>query len=350
MTQKDLSYEQNIRSAIIFLNTFGLILEEQDYLDENSKLKIINDNFNEVGELYFENGYVKINTKTNFGDMTAQYENSKYSGFADRESASGRFPSGPRFAEWCAKINYEIKKDEQNRFKGNIILTSSIDDEFGINCLFHPEISYYYNDEEIMKIYFQAHGKTFCSEVTSSDIKETIDMQPADVFGEYIKHIITKGKWDNERHGYEYQKYFGITRKSSVERNVLKQLIYEDKYLYENVQLLKYVNKVNNEDSNKESVIQKGLLMQEIDPDMSLQIKKIEKFFTSGNVNLINNFINISMQSWSDEEIEALLGIKREPMKYQNGADNLYDAYFGIGKDNKFLPESAQKKLMPKKK
>ena len=49
---------------------------------------------------------------------------------------------------------------------------------------------------------------------------------------------------------------------------------------------------------------------------------------------------------YSDEEIVALLGIRRNKMNYQDGANSLKESYFEIGQDSQFLSIEQQKRLL----
>ena len=68
-----------------------------------------------------------------------------------------------------------------------------------------------------------------------------------------------------------------------------------------------------------------------------------------GNIAILDNLVNVCYDSYTDEEIESLIGLKRKKGIYQDGADTLVDSYFGIGKKNAFLPIEGQQKLLRKK-
>ena len=86
--------------------------------------------------------------------------------------------------------------------------------------------------------------------------------------------------------------------------------------------------------------------MKDLDPDMFEKIKNLKPLLSIGDVSLLDNLITVCYDSYSDEEIEALLGIRRNKMNYQDGADGLKESYFGIGQDSQFLSVEQQKKLL----
>ena len=102
------------------------------------------------------------------------------------------------------------------------------------------------------------------------------------------------------------------------------------------------------EDKSVALVIQKGMLMQELDPDMFEKIKKLRKILSIGDISLLDNLISVCYDSYTEEELNALLGMQRQPMIYQDGADNLVNSYFEIGKNSCFFPLEKQKKLLKK--
>ena len=101
MLEKNLTLEQNICAAKIFLNTFGFKLEDVRNLTESSKIKIFNKSMNEVGELHFNNQKVVITAKYNKITLTASYDFAKMFGFVDVGY------DNELFGQWFSKINFK---------------------------------------------------------------------------------------------------------------------------------------------------------------------------------------------------------------------------------------------------
>ena len=108
--------------------------------------------------------------------------------------------------------------------------------------------------------------------------------------------------------------------------------------------LVKKVDKNNYRELN----IQRGLLMQQLDNDMLEKVQLLREIFTIDGISLLDNLISVCYDSYTDEELVALLGTKRPTPIYQDGAKTLTDSYFGIGKESEFLSLEQQKRLLKK--
>lgn len=75
---------------------------------------------------------------------------------------------------------------------------------------------------------------------------------------------------------------------------------------------------------------------------------KLREVLSIGDVSLLDNLVSVCYDSYTDEELSSLLGINRQRMNYQNGADNLVKSYYGIGISNCFFPLEAQQRLLKK--
>lgn len=107
------------------------------------------------------------------------------------------------------------------------------------------------------------------------------------------------------------------------------------------------MQKVGDEKSS-ELLIQKGKLMQQLDPTMFQRIRELRKVLSIGDNSILDNLISVCYDSYTDEEINALLGLERKKMIYQDGADSLKNSYYGIGRNSYFLSPEAQKRLIIK--
>ena len=63
----------------------------------------------------------------------------------------------------------------------------------------------------------------------------------------------------------------------------------------------------------------------------------------------MDNLVAICFDSVTDEEIEAMFGLKRKKALYQNNADNLENAYLGSGGVNAFLLPGHSTPTLPNK-
>ena len=342
MEDKYLTLEQNICAARVFLNTFGFILEEVENLNEFSKVKIYDKSMDDVGELHFNNGKVMMIAKYRKGTLVANYDIAKIFGFVDIESDNSVF------GQWSSKINFEIKNNYAI-IDGEFLITCTADTEYGISCRCHPLINYQIPGKGNVTIKILRDGLTFGVEMGYENRNEKIQIRPWDDLNGFLLHNIKHGEYDEKKHSYPYRKYAGIFNGGSSQeyRDKLHVFLKESEYdkclYYHN----EYVTKINKDESS-EAVIQKGLLMQKLDNDLIQKINDLRKLFLLDGISLLDNLISVCYDSYTDEELSALLGIKIKRMIYQDWTENLTDSYFGIGTENKFLSLEQQQKLLKK--
>lgn len=74
--------------------------------------------------------------------------------------------------------------------------------------------------------------------------------------------------------------------------------------------------------------------MQAIDPNYLNAIERFRKYFQVDNVSLLDNLISVSLDSYSDNEIQALMGTTRRKIAYHESAPTLNNFYYSV-KDSK---------------
>lgn len=343
MGEKYLTFEQNTCAARIFLNTLGLTLENISDVNEFSKIKIFDKTMNEVGELHFDNGKVIISANYNNSILEANYDIAKMTGFVDVECGNALF------GQWSSKIAFQVKKGYIQTIEGEFLIDSTVDSEFAINCLCHPLINSTILGRDKVTLKILRDGRTFGLEISSGDYKETIDIMPWDWLNGFIKHVITNGKYDEKTYKHEYKRYAGVFNGAERGENKDKLHIFLSEKEH-SIQLAfnnEFVPKVG-DDNSEDVLLQKGHLMQQLDPAMYKRIEELRKVLFIGDVSLLDNLISVCYDSYTDEELSSLLGVKRQPMNYQDGADSLINSYFGIRKNSCFFPLEEQKRLLTK--
>lgn len=343
MDEKYLTLEQNTCAARIFLNTFGFTLENVDDVNELSKIKIFDKAMNEVGELHFDNGRVIMSASYNNSMLEASFDIAKMWGFVDRECGNALF------GQWSSKIAFQVQKSNNVKLSGEFLIGSSADSEFGLSCLCHPLINCEIPERGNIILKILRDGSTFSLEIVAGENYEVIDVRPWDWLNGFLLHDIKKGQYDEEKHAYPYRRYAGIFNGAERGENKDKLHVFlnEEEYRIQLAFRNEFPPKVG-DDNSKETLLQKGRLMQDLDPDMFERIKKLREVLSIGDVSLLDNLISVCYDSYTDEELSALLGLNRKRMNYQNGADNLVKSYYGIGISNCFFPLEAQKRLLKK--
>ena len=337
MFEKNLTLEQNICSARIFLNTFGLYLEDTNNINESSKIKIIDNSMNTVGNLSFNNDKVVMSANYNNVILNAHFGLAKIKGFMDIEEDNALF------GKWSSKINFKVQQQNNIKLSGEILVDCSIDSKFEISCHCHPLIKCEIPSKGEAELKILRDGRTFGLNINSQKYNETIDVKPWD----NIKHVISKGEYNPEKYQHEYTKYMGIFEAGGSDKDKLHVFL-EEKNWDKIISLKNAWPLKEGTDNSKSLTIQKGMLMQDLDPKMFEKIKELGELLSFGAVSLLDNLISVCYDSYTDDEISALLGVNKQKMNYQNGADTLVDSYFGIGKNDTFLSLETQKRLLKK--
>ena len=337
MKEKYLTLEQNTCAARIFLNTFDLILENTNDMNEYSKIKIFDKTMNEVGELHFQDGKVLIFANYNDSTLEASYDIAKIFGFVDREC------NNALFGQWTSKISFQFQRKNIIKLNGEFLIDNSIDSKFGITCLCHPLVNGEIFDKEKFNLIMLRRFKMFSLEVNSNDFKETISVMPYDNMNGYIRHAITE-----HSNNCQHRKYVGVLSSGEIHNSPLRLYITETEGENTILSKCEFVQKMGDEKSS-ELLVQKGKLMQQLDPTMFQRIQELRKILSIGDNSILDNLISVCYDSYTDEEINALLGLERKKMIYQDGADSLKNSYYGIGRNSYFLSPEAQKRLIIKK-
>lgn len=346
MNEKHLTLKQNTCAARIFLNTFGLTLGNVDDVNELSKIKIFDKTMNEVGELHFDNGKVIMSANYNNSTLEANFDLAKMTGFVDPECKSAPFAL---FSEWYSKIAFQLKKGHTQTIDGEFIISSTVDSEYGINCICRPLINCTILGGDKVTLRILRDGRTLGLVISSGEYNETIDVMPWDELNGFIKHIITNGKYDQKTYTHEYKRYAGVFNGAERGENKDKLHVFlsEEEHNTQLAYYNEFVPKVG-KDNSKETLLQKGNLMQQLDPSMYKKIEELRKILSIGDVSLLDNIVSVCYDSYTDEDIKALLGINRQRMNYQNGANSLINSYYEIGISNCFFPLEKQKRLLKK--
>lgn len=313
----NVSIDGNIRAAIVFLNMFNLYLSKEDGIVFGEEITIVDKEGIIVGKIRIGEELI-IEAQTAFGELKASYKLAKALCFRDLDVGSM-----PRHASWMTEINYVISNNEES-MKGLVNFDASIDDEFGLRCLAHQEVDYFVNDEKFLSLVLQNRGITFGLEFFEGNKYEVIQLRPFSLYLPYMMHDI---KQDGNR-----VKYSCVSNRSEKNPNELMVLSFKEEN-GETVDKVHYfVNKkeynlLRRSDSPK-TFFQIWELVRQVDLDVYDKIIKVRELLKRNDVSLLDGFINISLMSFNDEEIEAMLGLKREELHYRGYARSLKQIYF----------------------
>lgn len=313
----DLSIDGNIRAAVAFLNMFGLYLNKEENIVLKDEIGIVNKHGLVVGKLMVDD-IISIEAQIDLGVLQAKYPFAKALCFRDMEVVSQ-----PRHASWMTPINYEINNDNENFF-GIVNFDIAIDDEFGMRCFAHNDLVYSLDGQKRLILTLQNKGITFGLTFLENDKHEVIRLRPFSLIMPYMEHDI---KVDDKRF-----KYTCVANKSEIEKDKLSVLHLEN----ENGELVrKALFYEDKEDYNpgcyvdgKKTFFQIWKLSHLIDKDVLYKIKQARELLCRGDISFMDSLINSSLVSFTNEEIEAMLGIKRQNLMYKGMTRELKHIYF----------------------
>ncbi len=322
-------------SARIFLNTFGFILENVNDINEFSTIKIFDQKKNQVGHLYFNNGQVNMVANYNDNILNANCDIVKINRCVDDTD-------GTITAVWNSSINFV---NNTNTLSGRFIINNSIDSQYSIHCTCHPLICYNLPEKGNIILIIHNSNSIFDLQIITKDSTEIIDIRPITLEGTFFKHDFKRSKYDQDGNKYSYRKYAVLSHYSNKDDlHVYMEEQEHDKILsFRN----EFIPKLGNNNC-KEDSIKRGILMQQLDPDMFKKIEQLRQILKIGDISLLDNLISVCYDNYTDEEVNALLGLQRKLMNYQGGYDNLVQAYYEMDKDSCLLPSDVQKKFLKK--
>lgn len=335
---KKLTIEQSMSTARVFLNIFGFELDEIDTdINDEAVVRIFDKNKNVVGELNIECGKVVIRVSNDSCTLSANYVIPKVSGFND---------GGALFLQWASDVKYSVKNTDHIEMHGDITIDCTMDSEFGVRCNCHPTILCDKDSKTFVGVKILRDGKVFSYKSASIEGSEIIDIMPWNDLMGYIIHDIKRG---GEVAGkYSYRRYAGVF-KSSEHSEMLSTFLMEENDGNVTSHSDNF-EKCSKSECSSDLLVQKGMLMQELDPAMFEEIGNLRDLFMVGDVSLFDNLVSVCYDSYTNEEVKALLGVERKPFVYQDGSDNLISAYYGIDKENSFGVTEAQKLFFKTKK
>lgn len=319
MKKQYLTFKQSLCATRIFLNTFGFLLEEDEAINEKTKLKIYDREMNEVGYIYFNNNDLVIFANYKSAILKAIYKIPQIYGFVDEETVDSTFAI---FGNWSNMIIFEIVKNDRTKLTGQFLITCSVDTELGANCTAHPYLIYENGNKEKIALKILKDNVFLGIEFETDKYNEKIFIRPFDYFNGFYVHDIKK---------INYRKYSGIFNGSEFGENRDKlRLFFKEQNGNEITNLFNAYVQKKEKISDSDCIIQKGELMKKLDYDAFKKIKNLREIFLIDEISLLDNLISICYDSYKDEELYALLDLYRKKMEYQNGANCLINSYYGI--------------------
>ena len=300
MALDNLTEEQSIRSARLFINNFGLKLDEQK--SNESNYKILNTSNEEVGELYFDNNFIKVEATCPFGLLLAEYEKNNQGGIDN--------------------INFKILKNKHEKQQGLFSVQSSIDIDGVKNVEIKPSIKYFIDDKQIYDFIIIGSKNCFAIAIGDKDGYEIIQFKP-----------------DNLNH----KKY---TSDEIIETEVLRLIndMYAQYRIIKNDKIICIgdLGKQKIAPSKEERTKQMINIMKNVNPSISEKTNNLKSVLVTPEVDIINNYIIACFPINLQDSAFELLDISKKEVVYQNETTDLVSAYFDT--DSKKILQKTNKK------
>lgn len=334
-----LTPKQTACAARIFLNLFGFGLEENEDIEENTKLKIYDKDNNIIGSYSLEDNKIVINAE--------------YQGILLQ--ASCNLPNVYKYpnygsdvvthASWTSPFVFELIYPDRKRARGVIKFACSLDTEYGIRCTCHSEFSYIMDSNNTIRYQLFNDGNLFSVSQIDSGYHESINILAE--YNEFIGYSAQHQIIDRLPDG-EYRKFATVYELSS-EKDKVKVMLRE----YEEVDGNE--RKIASEDYEATKIDEKDCdlklkqnldMLKRVDPTVFDKIKRYSNIVKIGDTNLIENLAQASFDSYPDYLFEELFGFERDRFIYQDGAYGLKESYFGVSSSEIKDTKKIAKKLL----
>ena len=265
MQGKELPLAHNVGAARVFLNLFGLTLEDATTNINESSIIRISDKKNVVGEMHFENGQVRIAASYNGSSLEAYFDFPKMSSFAGID-------------DWASAVKFKATNSDSATLSGEFPIECSMYSNTDFRCNCSPLVECTTPNGEKTTLKVNRDCRLLEVAISSDDYYETIEVTPEEGVGGFIKHKISRGKYDPKTFEREYRKdtgIFGSDRDNKDSLRVFLKVTEGDRIPSRKVD---FVPKIG-DDGSQELYIQIGNLMHELDPDMYEKIKALREKF-----------------------------------------------------------------------
>ena len=317
MENSQLKYDESISSVRIFLNALGYSLGDEFNWD-----KIRNKDMKDVGRICLDGDKLIIKIKDKYICLTGECNIRKSLDYN------------------IHKIKYEIKikkTSKVNNIRGNLLLTAK--DSLNKKCTCSASMVCTSPSMGNIDIKIAGDGNLLEIIFNSPDYSEKISIT---VYRNgSIKHGITRKQFNDKSNKIDYRLFSGVFNSQQFSVNVDKLHIILLETLGDKIiqQKENYVDKASDPSG---LLMQKGSLMRRLDHTMFDRIQQTRGLLSIGNTGILDNLLNICCEDLSNEELQMLFGINKNTSIYQDGANNLSEAYFN---DRKLDLSKAKKRL-----
>lgn len=307
MSEQELNIKYNIQNIKLFLNIFGLEIEQKsEYKKGDTLLVFMNDI--ESGFVILEEDVIRIETNSLYGKINAKTNYAKALALIEQGNHQGRNTLG-LYANWNNNFDFSLDLLKQNKFWGNICLAVEIDNEFKntVNC---HSILYYQDRNKTYEFIFQEDGYPFQFTEKKENYKEQIIYNIFNTWGtgSYFEHRKCD-KFTDGIANYDYDEcaFIGETSNKNKKKNIAVRFIeFGNKRMHRTYQEFE---KLSDDDEDSREIISRIETMNFLDPSMREKLNKIIAEFSIKDNSFIEMILLYSFTNFSREEVKALFGL-----------------------------------------
>lgn len=316
-----LNQNQGLRAGIVFLNMLGIQVVPQPIFAENKVAYPLLFNNKQSGYITLKEqiGEVSMEIDSDEIYLTSHYEIPTVSGMKDEESGF----RGIVFVDWSSIIGFTMqRKSDGAIISGTMHLNSSADKEFGKKCSIHTDMDVSNSNLGTYNLKFNYDGCNFLY-YNENEIEEqelAVRYIRDSIYHNVSTDFDANGKWQTRNIAGATKVYSGkqIRKYNTTQKRIDGHI--EDVDYDEDM-----VDVVDKEDVA--SLIQLGNEARSMMKDMPKTLLAIRKDLKVGQISLLDSFISTTFGN--EQLVNATFGYTPHEVAWQNGADNLTEAYFG---------------------
>ena len=332
--QKRIDIKYNIPSIRLFLDIFDLKLEDREDVSIGDSLNIYMKDI-EVGKVDFKEDMIFINTDSIYGNINSRSDYPITRAITDPDSI-GVFGHMGLYAGWKNIFDFDLKLTNGSIFSGNLLFSTSIDNDFGNNISFSSKLNYKDGEKEY-DIGIKLRGIPFSFTEKRGDYIETIEYNAgADGFmTPYIFHT-KEDKYSDGKNINTYKEGSSILKSWSDLKNkyiVSRGIQFNDNQIISDFEEF---DRMSKEYSNEE-ILHIFNLMNIIDKSHIERINRLIKEFSIDGESFLKKILIYGYTNYSEDMIYSMF-------KLDKGNIDLYRTYFEDNNNQKILKKLTSKK------
>jgi len=336
MDEKLLENKLNLAGAKIFLNTFGLILDNVTSIQIPMEIEIFNHEKEVVGKCKIEKRYEEIETI-----IEAECKNDRLEATLKTFRLSNIEWNENEIA-FSNEVKWKVLRKQQEELEGIFTIYSTLSDKNGLSFYCQVEMKTDVKDYGLCKIWFNRLKTAFIASIKNDKFDEGITVGPGSELDNFY-HCKKSSEFDSTHYVFPYSKVCGIGRDTWENGEETVQVYRGEQVEGKYIDLIDEVRVVSG--TQEEENIKKACFMNSIDPDMFVKLNELRNIFMFGEMSLVDNFISVCLDRFTEREIYNFFGTECRKGLYQNGLGSLVESYFGICKDNAFYSIDENNKI-----